>query len=106
MSEQRRATKKQVLAVAARFGIKVVDTGEKIAVDLPRYTVLKSTGLHFTDLRYNSPPGAWPKPLAWGEILDDIEDGIEPCADPECDCCTDDESWTAEAREEESEDDA
>jgi hypothetical protein len=99
MSPARRATKKQVMAVAARFGIKVVDDGEKIAVDLPRYYVLKSTGLHFADLRYNSPPGAWAKADAWGEILHDIEDGIERCAEPDCDCCTDDEAWAAEEGE-------
>lgn len=106
MSEQRRATRQQVLATAAKFGIKVVDDGEKIAVDLPRYFVLKSTGLHFTDLRYNSPPGAWPKPLAWGAVLEDIEDGIERCDDPDCECCTDDENWVTETQPEDENDDA
>ncbi|MBN1511664.1 MAG: hypothetical protein JXB13_06590 [Phycisphaerae bacterium] len=99
MSGPRRATKRQVLAVAARFGITIADDGDKIAVDLPRGYVLRSTGLHFTDLRYHSPPGAWPKPLAWGAVLADIADGIEPCTEPDCEVCTDDEAW-AQAPEE------
>lgn len=91
MTAERKATRSQVLAVAAKFGIRVHDDGEKIAVDLPRYAVLRSTGLHHTDVYYEA--GNVPKPIAWAWVLQDIEDGTEKCADPECDCCTDDEGW-------------
>jgi hypothetical protein len=81
------ATKQQVMRVAAKHGITVVDDGEKIAVDLPPGFVLVGSGLHFLDLHYNSPPGAWNKPDAWESILDDIREGVEPCTDDDCDCC-------------------
>jgi len=82
------ATKQQVMQMAAKHGIVVVDDGTKIAVDLPHGYVLVASGLHFRDLYYNSPPGAWKKPDAWESILEDIRDGIEPCTDPDCDCCS------------------
>ena len=87
------ATKKQVLAVAAKFGIRVHDDGEKVSVDCPRYYVLKGSGLHFTDVRYGMAHGSWPKPQVWAQVLHDIADGIEPCADPDCEYCHDDEGW-------------
>jgi len=106
MSE--RATRRQVMAVAAQFGIRVHDDGEKVSIDAPRYYVLKGSGLHFTDVRYGAAHGAWPKPEVWGEVLHDIRDGIEPCEDPECDCCHDDEGWAQweeRVRQEDAEDD-
>ena len=81
------ATKQQVMQMADKYGIIVVDTGGKITVDLPDGYVLAGSGLHFLDLYYDSPPGAWKKPDVWQAILDDISDGIEPCTDPDCDCC-------------------
>ena len=83
------ASKRQVLKRATELGCTVEDYGDAIRVDAPKGMVLSGSHLHWYDLYYDSPRGAWQKPDAWAAVLEEMEMGVSLCTDPECDSCND-----------------
>jgi hypothetical protein len=56
-------------------------------VDAPKGFVWRSTGTHTLTAPHANESGDSFKPQAYGDLIADMKDGLEPCDTPDCDVC-------------------
>lgn len=88
-----RATKRQFDAELARHPGATLDTSEvldfEFIVDAPRGSVWRSCGIHCMCEPHKNESGQSWKPEAYAALIERMRDGLEPCIDPDCDICCD-----------------
>lgn len=81
------ASKAQLVkAVIAARGT-LIDNGSSVSCIAPSRSIWNSTGTHELSIMYER---GWKKSEVYGELLADIQHGISPCDDLECDWCSED----------------
>lgn len=81
------ATKKEFDRRCRELECEVTDNGTTIEVHAPEGMVFAGPLQHSIFVDYNHPRGAWRKSEAYDALLEDMEAGIEPCDDPDCEIC-------------------
>ena len=74
-----------LIARCKDLGCMLTDGGDVIRVDAPQGQRLRGTGLHGVDLYTRG----WTRDAAYLEIIHDLEMGLEPCDDSDCETCQD-----------------
>lgn len=78
------ATRKQFIDRCEALGISYeIETGVKVAIDLPHGKVLATCGLHFEDRYLRDTKIGY----EYAFLIEDMAMGIEDCQIVDCDCC-------------------
>ena len=86
MATRTLATRQQATARAAALGCTLDDDGGCMRLDLPVGWRLAYNERHWMDW-YSGGMTDLSKPEIWGDLLESLSMGLEPCDDPDCDCC-------------------
>jgi hypothetical protein len=78
-------SKTAFVALCKAHGVMALDQVDSLSIDAPTGFVFMGTGLHSRTLYWHH--DGWTKTEAYAELASDLANGVEPCGDPDCDCC-------------------
>ena len=85
MSKAKRAA---LRARAKKVGAKVTFPGDCITVDVPDGFIIAGPELHYLDVFFGDGEDNETEDEAIEFVMGDLEDGIKPCPNQECENCT------------------
>lgn len=89
-TNDRTATKAQAERLAQKLNVEINDesTREYICIFLyaPKGTHFKATECHTAATSFSTFDGST-KALGWGDVMEDLEFGVEECTNPNCGYC-------------------
>jgi len=78
------AQKRQLVSAIVQVKGTLIDDGGQMSAIAPHKFIWKNAGMHEVSVWYER---GWKKNEVYAELLRDVQGGVEPCPDQECEWC-------------------